>query len=116
MALKRLNDNCRVVAAGLLTVSALGGWAMSTILDSQAAGSDTLAIARKGEPPTYDEVKYSLVGSYRVTAMETDGKPYSGRRIVDVALAPSGALEIDWGNGQRVGVAQLIGNIWRSAR
>ena len=110
-ALKRLKDNCRVVAAGLLTVGALGGWAMSTILDSQAAGSDTLGIARKGEPRTYDEVKYSLVGSYRVTATEPDGKPYSGRRIVDVALAPSGALEIDWGNGQRVGVAQLIGNM-----
>jgi hypothetical protein len=45
-----------------------------------------------------------------VTATETDGKPSYGLLIVDIALAPSGSLEIAWGNGKRVGVGQLIGN------
>jgi hypothetical protein len=30
---------------------------------------------------------------------------------VDVALAPSGALELEWDNGRQVGVAQLIGDV-----
>jgi hypothetical protein len=109
-ALLRLKDNSRVAAAGLLTAGMIGGWATSTILDAHAAGVDGYGLSRAGDLRTYEDLKYSLVGSYRVTATETDGKPYYGARIVDIALAPSGALELDWGNGKRVGVAQLIGN------
>jgi hypothetical protein len=109
-ALKRLKDDCRVVGAGLLMAGAIGGWAMSNILDAHAAGVDGYGLARKGDLRTYEDLKYSLVGSYAVNATATDGKPYYGARVVDVALAPSGALEMDWGNGKRVGVGQLLGN------
>jgi hypothetical protein len=30
---------------------------------------------------------------------------------VDIGLAPSGALELDWDNGKQVGVAQVIGDV-----
>ena len=108
-ALKRLKNDCRVVAAGLLMVGAIGGWAMSNILDAHAAVGDGYGIARKGDLRTYEDLKYSLVGSYAVEATAPDGKPNYGARVVDVTLAPSGALEMDWGNGKQVGVGQLLG-------
>jgi hypothetical protein len=110
-ALSRLKDNARLLAVGLLASGAIGGWAVSNILDAHAAGVEGYGLARKGDLRTYDDLKYSLVGSYAVTATETDGKPYYGARIVDVSLAPSGALEIEWADGKRVGVGQLIGNM-----
>lgn len=111
-ALLRLKNNCRVVAAGLLAAGAIGGWAMSTILDAHAAGVDGgYGFARRGDLRTYEDLKYSLVGSYAVTATDTEGRPaYGGPRVVGIALAPSGAIELDWGKGKRVGVGQLIGN------
>jgi hypothetical protein len=30
---------------------------------------------------------------------------------VDISLAPSGALELQWDNGKQVGVGQLIGDV-----
>jgi hypothetical protein len=109
-ALARLKDDSRVLAAGLLAAGAIGGWAVSSILDANAAGVEAHGLARKGDLRTYEDLKYSLVGSYAVTATETDGKPSYGVRIVDVSLAPSGALEVDWADGKRVGVGQLIGS------
>jgi hypothetical protein len=53
----------------------------------------------------------ALIGSYVVTGTDADGKPYAGSGIVDVALAPSGALELEWDNGRRVGVGHLVGNV-----
>ena len=47
---------------------------------------------------------------YVVSGTDPDGKPYAGAGIVDIALAPSGALELDWDNGKQVGVAQVIGD------
>lgn len=106
----RLTTNCRVAAAALLAAGVIGGWAVSNILDAHAAGTEGYGITRKGDLRTYEDLKYSLVGTYAVTATDTEGKPTYGIRAVDIALAPSGALEIDWGKGKRVGVAQLIGN------
>jgi len=53
----------------------------------------------------------SLVGSYVVTGTEADGKPYDGPGPLDIALAPSGALELKWDNGKYVGVGQVTGNV-----
>ena len=61
-------------------------------------------------PPPRDELKHRLIGSYIVSGTDPDGKPYAGAGIVDIALAPSGALELDWDNGKQVGVAQVIGD------
>ena len=61
-------------------------------------------------PPPRDELKHRLIGSYVVSGTDPDGKPYAGAGIVDIALAPSGALELDWDNGKQVGVGQVIGN------
>jgi hypothetical protein len=58
-----------------------------------------------------DESKPSLIGSYVVTGADPDGRPYAGSRILDVSLAPSGALELEWDNGKQVGVGQIIGNV-----
>ena len=60
--------------------------------------------------PPRDELKHRLIGSYVVSGTDPDGKPYAGAGIVDIALAPSGALELDWDNGKQVGVAQVIGD------
>jgi hypothetical protein len=58
-----------------------------------------------------DELKHRLIGSYVVRGTDPDGKPYAGAGIVDIALAPSGALELDWNNGKQVGIAQVIGDV-----
>ena len=57
-----------------------------------------------------EESKPGLVGSYVVTGTDSEGKPYIGASILDVTLAPSGALELDWDNGKQVGVGQVIGD------
>ena len=44
--------------------------------------------------------KATLVGSYLVTGTDVDGKSYSGSHVLDISLAPSGALELDWDNGK----------------
>jgi hypothetical protein len=111
-ALSRLRNNCRVVAATLLAAGAIGGWAMSNILAAHASSVDGgYGFARKGDLRTYEDLKYSLVGSYAVTATDTEGRPhYGGPKVVAISLAPSGAVELDWGNGKQVGVGQLVGN------
>jgi hypothetical protein len=104
--------NVRIIAAALLTAGAVGGWALAMFATSAAAIEDSFTIGRKddGRLPLED-LKSRLVGSYAVTGTDPDGKRYPGSSIVDIALAPSGALELEWDNGKQVGVAQVIGNL-----
>lgn len=46
-----------------------------------------------------------------VTGTDAGGEPYVGAGILDIALAPSGALELAWDDGKNVGVGQVIGNV-----
>jgi hypothetical protein len=104
-----------VVAAALLVGAAIGGWAMSTMSTTSAAAVADAAFetTRNDIVKTlrHDEVKLGLVGSYVVSGTDSDGKPYAGAGIVDVGLAPSGALELDWDNGKQVGIGQVIGDV-----
>jgi hypothetical protein len=36
---------------------------------------------------------------------------YGRAYIVDISLAPSGALEFTWDNGRQVGIGHVIGNV-----
>jgi hypothetical protein len=58
----------------------------------------------------HDELVPRLTGSYVVSGTDPDGTPYTGG-IVDIALAASGALELDWNNGKQLGVGQVIGDV-----
>src|SRR5262249_45661356 len=104
-----------IIAAALLTGTAIGGWAMSTMSTTSAAGlEDQPAFETmhknviKGVPR--DELMPRLTGSYVVSGTDPDGKPYADG-IVDIALAASGALELDWNNGKQLGVGQVIGDV-----
>jgi hypothetical protein len=105
-----------ILAAALLAGAAIGGWAMSTMTATSAApvaDLSTFETVRKnvvGTSPD-DELKLRLVGSYAVSGTDSDGRPYAGSGIVDIALAPSGAFELDWDNGKQVGVARVIGDV-----
>jgi hypothetical protein len=48
----------------------------------------------------------SLVGSYVVIGTDVDGTAYRGSHTLDMSLAPSDALELDWDYGKQVGVGQ----------
>ena len=103
-----------VIAAALFAGTALGGWAMSTMSTTSAAAlEDQPAFETmhknviKGVPR--DELMPRLTGSYVVRGTDPDGTPYAGG-MVDIALAPSGALELSWDNGRQVGVGQVIGD------
>jgi hypothetical protein len=115
MARLRPQESAGVIAATLLVGALIGGWAMSTVSTTSAAPvgdlSDFETMRRNViNPMPYDGFKHTLIGSYVVSGTDPDGKPYAGAGIVDIALAPSGALELDWDNGKQVGVAQVIGD------
>jgi hypothetical protein len=97
------------VAAALLAAIVAGGWATSPMFATRAA-----AVEDASRPDLtkqlLEEVKPALIGSYAVSGTDPDGKPYATTGIVDIALAPSGALELEWDNGKYVGVGQVIGN------
>jgi hypothetical protein len=103
-----------VVASALLAGAAIG-WAMSTVSTTRAAAVEDLSAfeMRRSVAPTlrHDELKRRLVGSYVVGGTDADGRAYAGTGIVDIALVPSGALELDWDNGKQVGVAEVIGDV-----
>ena len=110
--------NVAVVVAVLLTAGALGGWAMSTMLSTATAttGVEDLSafgIMRNNDTRNLplEESKLGLVGSYVVTGTDAGGEPYVGAGVLDIALAPSGALELAWDGGKNVGVGQVIGNV-----
>jgi hypothetical protein len=66
---------------------------------------------RLGEDEDEISAKARLVGSYAVIGTDVDGTSYSGSHTLDISLAPSGALELDWDNGKQVGVGQVIGDV-----
>src|SRR5262245_4552568 len=95
------------VAAALLAAAIAGGWVASPMFSAKAAAvEDRLDLTKQ----LLEEAKPALIGSYAVTGTDPDGKPYASTGIVDIALAPSGALELEWDNGKYVGVGQVIGN------
>jgi hypothetical protein len=86
---------------------------MSTLSTTSAAAVGDLSAfetMRRNviNPPARDELKHRLIGSYVVSGTDPDGKPYAGGGIVDIALAPSGALELDWDNGKQVGARRQV--------
>src|SRR5215510_7068748 len=106
--------NPRVIAAALLTAGAVAGWAMSMFTAKATAyeGPSAPGIAREADlKPQIEPSKSSLIGSYKVTGTDSDGTAYVGVSIVDISLAPSGALELQWDNGKQVGVGQIIGDV-----
>jgi hypothetical protein len=109
--------NVAVVVAALLTAGAVGGWAISTTFPTTTAaaveGLSAFGTIRKDDTRSLplEEFKLGLIGSYVVTGTDAGGEPYVGGGIVDIALAPSGALELAWDDGKNVGVGQLIGNV-----
>jgi hypothetical protein len=46
-----------------------------------------------------------------VTGTDVDDTPYRGAHTVDISMAPSGALELDWEHGKQVGVGQVVGDV-----
>jgi hypothetical protein len=100
----------RITIAALLTAGAVGGWTVSTMLAKAAVVEESRLETIRAQTVPAGDVKPHLVGSYKVTGTDPDGLPYSRTSIVDVALAPSGALELEWDYGRQVGVGQVIGN------
>jgi hypothetical protein len=99
------------VVAALLTAGAVAGWAMSaTFATITAAVEDlpALEISDMKKLPL-EEFKRGLIGSYAVTGTDPSGDVGGG--VLDIALAPSGALELVWDYGKNVGVGQIIGNV-----
>jgi hypothetical protein len=112
----RPQESVGAMAAALLAGAAIGGWVMSTMSTTSAAAVEDMSaveMMRKNviNNLPHDELKHRLIGSYVVRGTDPDGRPYAGAGIVDIALAPSGALELDWDNGKQVGVAQVIGDV-----
>jgi hypothetical protein len=81
--------NNRVVIGALLTAGAIGGWAISAMFTPSAAAVEGLT--RRGDIPSLEEAKPSLVGSYVVSGTDPDGRSYANNGVVDISLAPSGA-------------------------
>ena len=98
------------IAAAVVAIVALAGWnAMPVVRD--AAAFETQHRQQDAGKPSPRKVKATLVGSYAVTGTDPDGEPLTDRRVVDISLAPSGALELDWDNGKIVGVGQVVDNV-----
>ena len=100
--LSRLGKPISAAVAALIAAAAIGGWGVSTTFGTRAA-----AIEYHYEI----SVKASLVGSYAVAGTDVDGTSYTGSHKLDISMAPSGALELDWDNGRQVGVGQVIGDV-----
>jgi len=103
-----------VLAAALVVTGAIGGWGMSTTFVKHAAAVEAPFEMKRqngATRPSFEKTKAALVGSYVVTGTDPDGEPYASTRILDISLAPSGALELDWDSGKLVGVGQLIDNV-----
>jgi len=109
-ALVGLRKNSRVIAAALVAAGVLVGWGMSNTMTARATTSELSHAEIAREHIAFDGTKPSLIGTYQVTGTDTEGKPYGAPGIVDISLAPSGALELDWDNGKQVGIGQVIGN------
>ena len=112
-ALVGQRKNVGIVAA-LLTAGAVAGWAMSATFATITAtveGLPAFEISDMKKLPL-EEFKRGLIGSYVVSGTDHSGEPYVGvGGVLDIALAPSGALELVWNYGKNVGVGQVIGNV-----
>ena len=105
-----------IIVAALLLAGAAGGWIRPMTFASKAATVEDRSAStaeRKSDVTTLslEEFKASLVGSYVATGTDPDGKPYVGDHTLAIALAPSGALEVEWDSGKNVGVGQIVGNV-----
>src|SRR5262249_10925332 len=109
-ALVGLRKNSRVAAA-LVGGGGGVGWGMSNTMTGATTPDELSRAAIGREHIAFDGTKPSLIGTYQVTGTDTEGKPYAAPGIVDISLAPSGALELDWDNGKQVGVGQVVGNV-----
>jgi hypothetical protein len=103
-------------AAALLMAGAIAGWAMSAMFTTTAAALETssrvdLVRTNAASQLPVEDTRARLIGSYVVTGTDSDGKPYPLAGLVDISLAPSGALELEWDNGKQVGVGQIMGNV-----
>ena len=98
------------VIVALLAAGAVGGWAISKVFAVEDLSALEMMWKNSMKTRPLEESKPGLVGSYVVTGTDSEGKPYIGASILDVTLAPSGALELDWDNGKQVGVGQVIGD------
>jgi hypothetical protein len=99
-----------VLAAVVLSAAALAAGAPSDMRMTNTAAIEH-SIADEAAPRLDLKSLSELIGSYAVTGTDADGRPYAGAGIVDISLAPSGALELDWDNGRQVGVGHLVGNV-----
>lgn len=106
-AMIRLHKKMIIAAVTLLIVGALGGSATNAV-----SAIDT-AVEHEVEKPMTQP--HNLVGAYEVTRTDPDGRPYSRAGIVDISLAPSGALELEWNDG-RLGVGRTNGNMLTIAK
>jgi hypothetical protein len=90
------------IGAATIALMFMAGWGFSLMVSTRAASVDSRSAIG---------MKPALVGSYSVNGTDADGVPYSASQIVDIYLAPSGALELDWNNGGKVGVGQVIDDV-----
>jgi hypothetical protein len=95
------------LSAALIAAGAVGGWGISATFVKSAAALE----ARQESDTIKQNAKASLVGSYVVTGTDPDGEAYLRAKTVDISLAPSGALELDWDSGKHVGVGQVINDV-----
>jgi hypothetical protein len=112
-ALVGQRKNAGVMVAALVAAGAVGGWALSTTFARVTASVQALPpfeISNMKQLPL-EEFKLGLIGSYVVTGTDAGGEPYVGAGVLDIVLAPSGALELVWDNGKSVGIGQVIGNV-----
>jgi hypothetical protein len=107
------HKNAGVMVAALVAAGAVGGWALSTTFAHVTASVQALPPFEIGEMKQLPlaQFKRGLIGSYVVTGTDAGGEPYLGAGVLDIVLAPSGALELAWDNGKSVGVGQVIGNV-----
>jgi hypothetical protein len=97
-----------VIAAAVVTALAVGGWAVSGKLATKAAATGAgFDLARQHDLTRLE----NLIGTYKVTGTDTDGKYYAGSHLLTITLAPSGALELEWDNGKNVGIGHVIGDV-----
>jgi hypothetical protein len=100
--LSRLGQPANAVVVALVAAAAIGGWSVSATFATRAVAIES----------HYEiSAKAKVVGSYIVTGTDVDGTSYSGAHTVDISMAPSGALELNWDDGKQVGVGLVIGDV-----